>query len=227
MGGMNHQPCNKKGTEYLKHSTRMSRAVSSAHIALEQSNVYLEDVLLAELNGGNGSLDPIILQLEKSENFLMDFRQCINDLRDNMKKNCYSDLPTLYAGDFNAVGTQLSEAGVVQLPEWQEVLKAMKEHSFYEVLDKFSAFARLLVANTGALREKIILLSPYAEKGMVNFVLEGNGDINIKVEFAVLYTTWNRFHRLFLASSMLSTELWYAYNRSGSLLGGGAQSNVA
>lgn len=46
---------------------------------------------------------------------------------------------------------------------------------------------------------------------------QGEPAESFKPGFAVLYTAWTKFNALFLASSLLSTELWYAFTGKGSL----------
>ena len=48
-----------------------------------------------------------------------------------------------------------------------------------------------------------------------------------KAEFAKLYTKWNDFRARFLASSIISTELWYAHTGKGSLAPTAAQLRAA
>ncbi len=80
-----------------------------------------------------------------------------------------------------------------------------------------------LEVNTQSLITKISALNDAAQKGEVNLVLEENRPGNIKESFACLYTAWAKFQQDFLASSLLSTELWYAFNGYGSLVGREAQ----
>lgn len=227
MGGQNHQPCNKPGTSYLKHSTRMSRSASQAYLALEQANVHLEDVILAELEGNGGSIDPIVSSLEASAAEIENLRSQIRDLREEMERHDYADLPTLQNTDLDHLGERLVSDGMVSNDAWARVVGTMKQNGFFGVLRLFDASAKELVEHTHTLRAKIALLDAAAQKAAINRILEENQPGNIKVEFARLYTAWDQFHRLFLTSSMLSTELWYAFNGNGSLVEPGSSVRYA
>ena len=108
----------------------------------------------------------------------------------------------------------------------------MTKGSFHEViipslLDLFSKSVQGLIQLTDDLQGRVIENKGSASRGELNLVLEQNRPGNFKVEFARLYTAWGKFHRIFLASSMLSTELWYAYTLRGSLLDSGQRAQVA
>jgi hypothetical protein len=66
---------------------------------------------------------------------------------------------------------------------------------------------------------QVSALEGIARKGEVTRTLEENRPGNIKEAFANLYCAWAKFNQDFLASSLLSTELWYAFNGYGSLAG--------
>ncbi len=214
MGGKNHQPCR----QYLVISTEMSRALSLAHISLESANVALEDLLLTELNGGKGVTDLIIGNLLSSKKFLGDFGGYIAALIVKMNEENYADLPPLHKLDISTLGIELSRAGLVQAAAWAKVSGIMKAGTFYAVLSTFEVDRVSLISATDDLIKKVEFLAEHAKNGTVNSVLEENFEGNIKVEFAVLYQRWNTFQNEFLASAMLSTQLWYAHTGAGWLV---------
>ena len=216
MGGKNHQPCNA----YLETSTRMSRAASLVYIAFEQANVCLEDLILAELNGSRGSVEGVLSSLDTSKGGLSDLRQEISNLRAEMEEKGYSDLPSLATIDLEELGRRLRADGMVEEDAWEVISEKMKAVGFYGVLDFFHDHASGLLHLTNLLARGIRNLRASVEEGSVSSVLEENRSGNVKREFARLYASWKRFDCLFLASSVLSTELWYAFNQFGSLVEG-------
>ena len=135
MGGINHQPCNKPKTSYLRFSTRMSRALSVAKSELELANINLEDVLLAELDGTScGSILKISLHLQRSSLALSHMQGEIASLRSDMQKNKFQDLPTLHTTDLEALGRKFDALGIIDTTAWSTVSKTMRREGFYGML---------------------------------------------------------------------------------------------
>ncbi len=220
MGGINHQPCNRPGPAYLTHSVAMSRYLSLAHSRLEAANVHLEDILLAEMGGHSGTTNHMITALDESISGLQRLRDQVKKLVEAMRGSNYVDLPTKHSFDLEKLGETLVQEGIVDKSAWEFVADLVGRGSFYDVFAYFDAEAKRLVALTEALRAGVTGLEQEVGRGEITLVLERNESGNIKVAFAQLYTAWNEFHRRFLASSMLSTELWYSFNRTGSLIAG-------
>lgn len=220
MGGKNHQPCNLPNTSYLRFSTKMSRELSVACSLLEQANIALEDVLLNELdgNGVGGSVVKVTELLSNSQFELTQMLNVIAMLRENMRKHEFKNLPTLQSTDLELLGAQLVSAGIVQDSAWSIVCDMMHRDGFYGMLNYFEQETFQLNILTGSLIIAMLAAEEMARAGKLNFVLEKNQRGNFKVEFATLYSSWHRFQQVFLASSMLSTELWYRYCDAGSLL---------
>lgn len=214
MGGKNHQPCKV----YLLESTRMSRSASLTYSSLERANVALEDVLLAELEGNIGNFSPVLTNLQESEKFLRQLRADIYALRAKMDELSYEDLPTLSTTDLDSVGEELAASGCVNREAWSLVTRIMKTVGFPGILDLFVACIINIEGPTRRLKEKFEAQKASAERGKLNIVVEENRRGNFKKEFAQLYTAWEEFNRNFLASSVLSTELWYRHNDTGSIL---------
>jgi hypothetical protein len=213
VGGKNHQPCNK----YLEASTRLSRDLSLGNAQLELANVALEDVILAELAGGTGSVDPILLQLSLSTSSLNKALADCTTLREKLEENDFVDLPTLSQANLESVGARFGENGLISPVHWMEAVGLIESGGFRKVLEAITSSIIDLESKTRALLEKIQGLAPEAQKGRVGAVLEENQDGNTKVQFARLYTAWQDFNHFFLASSLISTELWYIYTGHGSL----------
>lgn len=215
MGGKNHQPCRN----YIEPSTRLSRAVSIACIELETANVHLEDLLLAEFGGGHGTVDGICDHLELSRKALLEVMGSIELLQSRMDKLGYKDLPSLHKIDLNKLGQKLADMGLVDKSSWDVMSSTMVGGSFYANLTRFKDHVLDLVNMTVTLNIAIGNLRASADEGKTNVILEENLPGNIRVDFARLYSSWSDFNREFLASSILSTEVWYASEGFGSLTG--------
>jgi hypothetical protein len=219
MGGQNHQPCNRPQTNYLRLSTKMSRDLSVARAYFERANITLEDVLLHELTGqGGGSVKHIIEQLSDSKAALAEMMKTIGLLRADMHSHAFEDLPTLQLADLDALGSELASAGLVQSGAWTVVSGIMRSRGFYGMLDFFDQEVTFLRQKTNELILAVCTVENTAKVGQLNLALERNQPANFKVQFAALYSLWHQFQQTFLASSMLSTDLWYRYCGVGSLL---------
>jgi len=223
MGGQNHQPCRK----YLEISTAMSRMTSLAFTELQLANVSLEDLLLIELNDGVGNIDGILQHLDKSSDHLQSLQVVMQDLCTEMDIQKYEDLPTLNRINLPAIGASLAKAGALNEDAWNKVSQKMKSSTFYGVLSDFQDDAHELSNLTATLKQKIIDLQKAAQSGTVLEVVETNQANNFKIEFAKLYTAWNNFQMKFLASALLSTEVYYAFNGYGTLASGVQMSAVS
>lgn len=219
MGGINHQPC-RNSPAYLIHSTRMSRFFSRARSFFEQANEALEDVLLAEIEGINppGTTKKILLFLDRCNEELLNMRISIADLVAEMRRVGYTDLPTFRSTDLEALGHVFSGAGIVAEADWDSIVQQMRAGSFYQVLEGHGASVSGLIEQSEQLAIEIGVLEDAAKTRKLALVLENNEDGNIKATFARLYHSWNNLTGKFLASSMLTTELWYRHNRTGSIL---------
>ena len=111
MGGMNHQPCKN----FLKPSTMLSRHVSMANLQLLQANVFLEDILLAEMAGGRKSLVPIVSTLKGSIKSLADASMTIISLKELMDAHSYQDMPSLHTINLKGIGGELANHGAISL----------------------------------------------------------------------------------------------------------------
>jgi len=223
MGGKNHQPCR----EYLPISTQMSRFASLAFAHLELANVALEDVLLAEMNGGVGDLDGIKSQLTLSQKGVGDLVDTIVKLKTEMKQRGFRDLLAVHPVDLDTIGRAFVANNMVSVSAWGEVSRNARTGGFNQNIALIHTHAQTLAEYTAQLHEKVNKLQGYANNGSVMQVLEENLQDNLKPEFAKLYCAWNQFQEIFLASSLLSTEVDYAFNGFGSLVDVSAQSSVA
>lgn len=213
MGGKNHQPC----SNYLPESTKLSRALSIAYAMLELGNGALEDAIIAELEGHKGRIEPITTFLERSEKALCEAASCASLLEQRMDELNFTDLPTLCKLDLDAIGIDFARRGLADLNAWQCISAKLRGNGFRTVLSGFGTTIAALTKCTATLKDQIAALAPTASRGEIGRVLEENREGNIKVAFAKLYTAWSQFNAIFLASSLLSTELWYAFNGFGSL----------
>lgn len=213
MGGKNHQPC----SSYLPESTRLSRALSIAYAQCELANVALEDLILAELAEKRGTVDPFTGQLVASITALDNAIVLVDDLEAKMDENGFVDLPTLQRLDLEAIGANFVKHGMVNSDSWHEASRIMANGGFRNMTAKFREAIGNLRQLTEQLLREVAQLARAANIGEVNLVLEENRTGNMKPVFAMLYTGWGNFNALFLASSILSTEVWYAFRGHGSL----------
>lgn len=214
MGGINHQPCNK----FVAESTRLSRCVSLARINFEQGNVALEDVIILELEGKKGSVSPIKHHLQLSQDHILAAVGQLSALEAKMKELDYHDLSALHKLDEVEFGRKLVEAGLVEQGSWTKMSSMMKTSTFFANVAEFKTQFHSLLKLTSDLLTAVTQLTDSADDGQLHDVVEENWRGNIKVEFARLYTAWNRLHSDFLASSLVSTEVWYLENGFRSLL---------
>ncbi len=215
MGGKNHQPCRI----YLVNSTKLSRAMSLAFISIELANVSLENTILEELNEGRGDISPILVHLKQSKHNLQEMKVVLTDLCQQMTEESFQDLPTLKSVNPNTLGILAKQEGIHRSEQdWKDVATIMQEQGFWGITSAFKIKIDELCDLTEALHTKVATCSIPAKEGVLHLVLEENGKMNFKHEFACLYTAWAEFQQFFLASSLISTELWYQFNGLGSII---------
>ena len=219
MGGKNHQPCNKPSTGYLIESTKLSRALSSALAHLELANVDLENVLLGELiDKKSHTLGHMIGNLKISELNLNEALKNLDTLESKMDRFYFQDLPTLKTVDLDMIGRSFIQRKMVDKIAWEVVRKAMKRGGFRNMLKYFKHGIYCIISQTIELQNIIRALESTANGAGLTDVLEKNQPGNIKIIFGALYTSWCGFNQVFLASSLLSTELWYQATNCPSLV---------
>lgn len=223
MGGKNHQPCR----QYLAISTQMSRHASMAFAQLELSNVALEDLLLAELDGKTGEIDGIVQQLSGSQKSLAQLIGTIDELESKMNELNFQDLFTLRSVSIDAIGHALVDAKMVHVGVWNEIVMNARSGGFRKNLAVIRSQALSLSEHTDKLSTQVVALEQHAKDGNVTHVLEENLHGNLKPVFAQLYTAWSCFQNFFLASSLFSTEVYYAFNNYGSLVNVSVQKAAA
>ena len=216
MGGINHQPCRA----YLPNSTAMSRALTMSIVGFNLANAALEDVILGEL-GEKHEADPmtIMSHLDNSKNELSKMKMTVEDLRKQMSDLNFVDVPTLATTDLRRLGLQFHAGGLhVPNSDWAIAATTMEHRGFAGMLDMFDQRIDEIDDMTSKLSSKIYAWIEQTPAGQRYLALEDNEPTNFKVEFAQLYTAWASFQQFFLASSLISTELWYRHNDLGSLV---------
>lgn len=214
MGGINHQPCR----EYLPDSTKLSRAMSLGRESFETANVCLEDLILAEINGERGDLEEVLSCLTLSCTHLMDMHIHLSAIETRYNANGGWEPPTTRSVSWQEVGTALQEMGAVEQESWDRMSAIRSRASFAGIIAHYREGINELRAITSVLRDSIEKLRPQALVGTLEAALEENRAGQLKISFAQLYTRWNSFQQDFLASSLLSTESWYAWTKKGSLV---------
>lgn len=202
---MNHQPCNR----FLGRSTQMSRALSVLGISLEQTNVELEDALLSEMRGNKPSLVKMLASCQVMKKNSLAFLSSVDMLRKQMDELYYEDLPAVNSKALEISLANLIEAGLAEKSEIDQILKTMRTGSFYSVLDLFVQHAEFVDICISELQNQTKLCYGFSKKTGLEKQLEENLEGNLRVTFAKLYTSWHKLHRLFLASSMVSTDAYY------------------
>ncbi|MGK2849238.1 MAG: hypothetical protein ACSLEX_04220 [Minisyncoccota bacterium] len=229
MGGKNHQPCRA----YLLNSTKLSKHLSLAYAHLELSNVALEDILISELaperdNQSSGFIYPVLMhELSISAQELQNAHEALGRLRTQMETEDFVDLPSLQRLDLDAIGEVLGSQGLVDRKAWVQAMKIMRRGGFFGMTRRFEADIIDLLELNRALQIKFQQLEETINQGNLSMVTEENRYGNFKAEFAAHYTKWITFNGLFLASSLLSTELWYAFTGKGTLASADCQVKVA
>lgn len=213
MGGINHQPCGS----YLRTSTTISRLMTAAYASFLRANVALEDVILEELDGRKGDLTPVLDELAESKSLLLRCKGSFGDLRLQMKTLGFSDLPTLHEVDLDALGEDLGCVGAVDRESWMLFANTMRSQGFKGSLALLEGSNEYLISLTAQLRGEVEVLVPEVQRGQLSRVLEENRPGNIKLTFATLFNAWSTYTQEFLASSLISTELWYAHKGFGSV----------
>lgn len=223
MGGINHQPC----SSYLRTSTTISRLMTAAYASFLRANVALEDVILEELDGRRGDLSPVLGELADSTSLLLQCRGSFGDLRAQMKALGFSDLPTLHEVNLDALGEDLGRVGAVDRESWTLFANTMRRKGFRGTLSLLEESNESLINLTAQLRGEAEALVPEVQRGQLSRVLEENRSGNIKLTFATLFNTWSTYTQEFLASSLISTELWYAHKGFGSVVPQSIQGRVS
>lgn len=218
MGGKNHQPCR----HYLFNSTQLSKHLSLAYAHLELGNASLEDIILCELDAEHtlqgGDHYPVLMhELDVSIHELRNAQKALLQLHAQMQTDNFADLPTLGKINLGSIGTHLIHQGTTDLMAWGRAESIMEKGGFYAMVAHFEVDLAELINLSQALHAKFQALKQNAYQGTLSTVTEENQAGNFKIEFAALYTKWNQFNGLFLASSLISTELWYAFTDNGSL----------
>lgn len=215
MGGINHQPCGR----YVAISTKLSRSLTLASAEFSMANVALEDLILTELVGGTGDIQPILNRLDGSHRSILDMRERLAELRGKMDELEFVDLPTLRQIDLEELGRAMERNDLHHSSQdWRQVSTIMQTRGFRGMVECFEQRIDDLLGKTKKLRGKIVDSSPLVADGNLHVTLEENRAGNFKAEFAALFTAWGTFQQLFLASSLISTEVWYRFNRNGSLV---------
>jgi hypothetical protein len=214
MGGQNHQPCGS----YLELSTKLSRTVSEARSYLELANIAFEEVILTELRGDKKSVALVIENLQESAGKIGQAKNLIAALSEQMYELGYQDLPPLHKLDLDSIGATMAQLGMTDLRAWEATLEVERRSGFYGVLDLFRRKLVSLQKKTDSLILLFQNLDQPEFAGHIAEIMEKNQPGNVKIEFAQLYTGWQEFQSIFLASSMLSTEIWYAFTNAPSLV---------
>ena len=215
MGGQNHQPCR----EFLANSTRLSRAVSWVGVSLDAFNIQLEDEILENLDGKKVTLDRLWACANELKLKIQLVHEAFGALSLQMDERYYVDLPSANGFDYQDFGNKVRAAGMVGQAAFQRISAQYKAGGFRSALAYMRSEAIGFESKVVAMIAKVEFL---AGEKIVDIAaeFESNGAGNIRVDFAKMYTAWHSFQQTFLASSLISTEIFYLSEGCGSLLTG-------
>ncbi len=215
MGGQNHQPCR----EFLANSTRLSRGVSCVSISLETFNIRLEDKILANLDGEYVTLDHLLTCAKEVKSKVQLVHEAFGILSLQMDERYYVDLPAANGFDYQDFGNKVSAAGMVGQVPFRRIAMQYKVGGFRAALAYMRAEA---VGFEGKVDTMLALVEFLVSEKVADIAaeFESNGIGNIRPDFAKMYTAWHDFQQTFLASSLISTEIFYVSEGCGSLLVG-------
>jgi hypothetical protein len=219
MSAINHE----LDPEHLHTSTALSRAMSLARSEMELGNVALESARLTELDARTRRT--VVTYVRKAKKHLrksmLHLRSMIDEidaLLDQIRNQGGMVVPETV--DLRHLGQRFCTAGLVHRESWTFLRELMLNGApLHDLLIFFRMNVRIIYDFTGDLFLKFDNLAASAGGGKLNEVFQHNQTKNnIKFEFARLFRSWNDFQSLFLASSVMSTELTYRRHRRGSLL---------
>ena len=216
MGGCNHQPCSK----IAENSTRLSRHVSSATANIQLANVRLEDMLLVELDLELTDLGSITVMLSFLNSAKADFikaqasaTQMLGTLRSSNFIDCKDEKELDMIIESLCIKSMLN-------PYYAKMVKKDRcVGGFLTCLEKIHR----QIKETGRLVSKLIFVFERLQKALqssdekVFSHLEFNSPLNIKPAFAQLYAMLGDLNGYFLASAIISTELFYEVAGLGAL----------
>lgn len=213
MGGQNHQPCR----EFLANSTRLSRAVSWVGVSLDAFNIQLEDEILENLDGKQVTLDRLWACANELKLKVHLVHEAFSVLSLQMDERYYVDLPSANGFDYKDFGSKVSAVGMVGQVAFQRIATQYMAGGFRSALAFMRSEAVAFESRVSAMMTMVEFL---ASEKIVDIAaeFESNGIGNIRGPFAQMYTAWHSFQQTFLASSLISTEIFYLSEGYGSLL---------
>jgi len=208
MGGKNHQPCD----QYLPESILMSKITSEGLAAIETGNSFLEDALLAEVNGNgteqNYYLDKAIMKLVEAENTITEFIKCVDNLLIKMDYLAFQDEDYFHTVDFQSFQNSMIQLKII-LPNsraWEVAQNTIQEKGFRGMFQIFKSTMAGIKNNIVKLRETFSLCSESGRLGNLVKSIEEN-KIPLRQDFSRVYLAWLEFSAIFTCSSLISTEL--------------------
>lgn len=221
MGGINHQPCRN----YLAQSTVLSALVCASRLRLEDANIHLEKALLSELEqhrGNPGEFTSALTALDGSIKGADDTITALGKLEQDMRDTNYQPWPAFArfntADKLMGLGKDLAVKGLIDLVAFEAIALPQLDGGFYATIAllriELQQVRQRMVELRSAMGDSVML----AEQGMLADELETNGELSFRGKFMMVYQAWNRLYSMFLASAVLSTELWFLSSGAGSLL---------
>lgn len=203
-------------------SIRFSRHLSLARAHFENGNAILGEILIGELMAGpagrrSSLFRALTYALAASVQELCNAQAALSRLRSQMQTEGFADPPTLGRIDLSAIGMQLQRENMIASGAWKHALTLIEHGGFYEVTEYLEVRLVDIVSSGRFLCEKFRKLEPAILQGALSPIAEKNLPGNFQVECATLYTQWDHFDGLLLASSLIMTELRYALDGKPSL----------
>jgi hypothetical protein len=222
-----HKP-GQDASGYSERLVRMLQRLDLAHSRFYAAKVDSFTILSKEMLGGAGSGAPLRMSLGQS---IHQLRLAVNDIQTlvaNMHADGYVDPPNKRAFDFDqfsevVVGGSLSDKSALDF-----ATGTVEHTSFYQAFAYLEKEAEYLIELTEGLQATVAGLSESVIRaGCLARVVGENGAGNVTAPFAELQTAWGLFSSRTNAFVVLSTELSYDYNRTGSLASGTEMKSAA
>lgn len=222
MGGKNHQPT-KPGIEITQSSALLSRTVDEATIFLHQSNICIENAILADLQANVAEsvscVNESIRQLHLFYGKINEIVRAWDTVLETAQRHGYRGNPM--ASQVSALQLDKLFEGTLLRPRilssvWEELVNRIESENLIPTFQWERDAFRQLEKPVGQLIEVLEICKLAAQKGQLTEQVEGNR-IPLRQYFGPVFSAWYYLSAMFLYSAMICTELFYRVNGLGSL----------
>lgn len=207
--------------ECRRHAVLMSRHLGLAQSRFCAAKADALDIVLAEMGSKPGSGAPLRMSLGQSIHQLRGFVRETEALVALMREGGYADLPNKRTFDFDQVSETVVVEGLSDKGAFDFATGTVEHTSFYQAFAYLEREAEYVISLTESLQATVGGLSESVIRaGCLTRVIEENGAGNLAAPFAELETAWGVLSSRVNAFVVLSTELSYDHDRTGSLVEG-------